>query len=221
MVIDPTTVTIAINAPDGTVEVPSTSVGIAYVAVGVFQYTWKIPANALQGNHSITWTATSPVATVGWVVNVLAASMNTWCTVDDVTNATGAVVSQSLVMQAGMTIDVACGRSFVVDGSRVGSRDLYFLRLATAYQAAWLVEQPDTYSRIDALDVSQGRSHTQLRDSALVIAPHARRALKRVSWLKTRSLHLRTPFTDGLSGGFGLDPLSSAADAYGPWTPIE
>lgn len=219
-VVDPATVTVAINGPDSSVILPATSTGITHLAVGVYTYQWTVPAAALLGDYVITWTGTTPALTVNALVNVQSSNMNTWCTATDVYTATGVQVTQSLLVQAGYNIDIACGRAYTVDNTRVGSRDLYFLKLATCYQAAWLNEQPDAFARIDALGVSQGRSHTQLRDSALILAPHARKALKRVSWLKTRSLHVKSPFTDGM-GSYGLDPLSSAADWIGPWTPVE
>lgn len=151
-------------------------------------------------------------------------TQTTWCTVADVATFAGVVITDAQLVQAGATIDIACARSYVTDGaaspSRIGSRDRYFLQLATAYQAAWLASQVDAFSRIDALDISQGRSRTQLRDTALFLAPNARKALKRVSWLKSRSVHVKSPFQDGL-GVAGIDPLSSATDSIGPWTSIE
>jgi hypothetical protein len=48
-----------------------------------------------------------------------------------------------------------------------------------------------------------------------VLAPLAKRALGRVSWLRSRSLHVRSPFQDGLG------PLSTAVidsdDDDGGW----
>ncbi|WP_329064889.1 hypothetical protein [Amycolatopsis sp. NBC_01480] len=216
--VDPATVTVGITDPSGTVEQIPTS-AVTHVAVGIVQFTWLVPTAAPLGNHTVTWTGTSPSLTVQEALAVTASSSATWCTLPDVPLITGVQVTQDQLLQAGFNIDVAAARAFAVDGTRVGSRDLYWLRMATAYQAAWLATQVDAFNRIDALDISQGRSRTQLRDTAMFLAPHARRALKRVSWLKARSVHIRAPFTDNL-GAIGLDPLSSAADWLGPWNPL-
>lgn len=216
--VDPATVTVGVTDPSGTVEQIPTS-AVQHVAVGIFQFSWQVPTAAPLGNHTVTWTATSPNLTVHEVLAVTASSSATWCTLADVPLIAGVTVTQDQLLQAGFNIDVAAARAFSVDGTRVGSRDLYWLRMATAYQAAWLATQVDAFNRIDALDISQGRSRTQLRDTAMFLAPHARRALKRVSWLKARSVHVRAPFTDNM-GALGLDPLSSAADWIGPWNPL-
>lgn len=152
------------------------------------------------------------------------ASTDTWCTVTDVLNITGVTVTVQQLFQAGAVIDVACARPYAVDGipgvNRIGSRDLYWLNVACAWQAAWMASQIDGFSRVDALDISQGRSRTQLRDTALFLGVHARRALQRISWLKDRSLHIQSGFEDP-GGGIGVDPLSSAADGLYPWTSDE
>lgn len=218
--VDVTGLTIQIKDPASVVEVATTSTGITHPGLGVYQYIWSVPAAAPLGDHLVSWAATynGPV-TATELITVQSASSATWCLVQDVPLITGVTVTQAQLLQAGFNIDVAAARSYAVDGMRVGARDLNWLKLATAYQAAWLSTQVDAFNRIDALDISQGRSRTQLRDTAMFLAPHARKALKRVSWLKARSLHIRSPFTDGM-GAIGLDPLSSAADWIGPWSAI-
>src|SRR5207253_1165061 len=96
---------------------------------------------------------------------------------------------------------------------KVGRRDREWLRRACAYQCAWMLAQPDMYQRLD-MDAlaSTGRPIT-LKDRALVLAPLARRALQRVSWLRSRSLHIRTPFTDGL-GPVSPNAVAESNDAY-------
>lgn len=217
-----TGLTIHVQAPDSTDEVAITSVGITNPATGIYQYIWNVPLTAQLGTHVVSWAGTyggNPVSAVE-ALTVASASNTTWCTTDDVLIITGSTVTQAQLLQAGFTIDIACARAYAVDGTRIGSRDLYFLSRACAWQAVWLASQPDAFNRIDALDISQGRSRTQLRDTAMFLSPFARKALKRVSWLKTRSLHVKSPFQDGM-GVAGVNPLSSAADDLGPWTPIQ
>jgi hypothetical protein len=147
----------------------------------------------------------------------------TWCATGDVLTLTGVTVTDTQLLQAGATIDVACGRPYEIDGdptlNRIGSRDRYWLKLATAWQAAWITSQPDAFQRTDALAVQAGRRMITLRDTALFLSVNARKALKRVSWLKSRAIHVRSPFQDGVGAGLlGMDPDSSAADSIYPWS---
>lgn len=216
-------ITLTIVDPNDVTEVTATATsGVTNPTTGVYDYQWTVPLAAPVGVHVATWSGTynSTPVTAAETILVTTVSSGTWCTTADVLSITGVTVSAGTLAQAGFAIDIYCGRAYAVDGVRVGSRDLNWLKLACAYQAAWLPSQPDAFTRIDALDVSEGRLRTQLRDTALVLSPFARKALKRVSWLKSRSIHIQSPFQDGL-GVSGLNPLSSATDAIGPWTPIE
>lgn len=220
VLVDPTGVTVEIKDPAGAVEIAATSTGVIHVAVGIYQYTWSVPAAALLGNHVALWQGNSGALTVTELVVVQPASSAptaTWCTVDDVLTVTNTAVSLDVLLRAGAMIDIAAARPYAMDHTRIGSRDLYFLRLACAYQAAWLVAQPDAYTRLDLTALGQNRSITQFTPTAMTLASNAKKALKRVSWLKARSLHVRSPFTDG-QGAIGMDPMSSAVDDLYPWS---
>jgi hypothetical protein len=82
------------------------------------------------------------------------------------------------------------------------------MRRACAYQAAWMPSQPDMFTRLEMQAISATGRPVPIIASALTLAPMARRALNRVSWLKSRSLHVRGPFEDGLG------PLSTAIVDY-------
>lgn len=221
--INLTGITLTIVDPNDVTEVNATpALGITNPSPGIYNYTWAIPTVAPIGVHTATWTGTynaEPVTAAETIV-VSIIGTGTWCTTQDVLNMTSATITSTQLLQAGFLIDIACGRAYAVDGTRVASRDANFLKVACAWQACWMASQPDFFNRIDALDISQGRSRTQLRDTAMFLAPLARKALKRVSWLKSRSIHIQSPFQDGL-GVAGINPLSSATDELGPWTPIE
>lgn len=134
--------------------------------------------------------------------------MTTWCTTDDVVTFANTVVQDALLTQAGATIDVACARPYdvyvagVLDGgvSQIRSTDLYWLKLACAYQAAWMAAQPDLYGRSEVKSIGRGTGSLLLGDEALVLAPLAKRALNRVSFLKSRSLHVPGPMDEYLRG---------------------
>ncbi|MEV8610293.1 hypothetical protein AB0383_20600 [Amycolatopsis sp. NPDC051373] len=150
-------------------------------------------------------------------------AQSTWATTDDVATFTGTEVTQAQLMQASATIDMHAARTYE-DVTRVGTRDQYWMKLAVCFQAAWLTEQPDMFVRMDILSLGSasrtGRGGTSFGPDALLIAPNAKKALSRVSWLKSRSLHVQSPFTDGY-GVFGTDPLSSGSDGLYSWESLE
>jgi hypothetical protein len=141
---------------------------------------------------------------------------NSWAQATDVAGFTGVTVTDAQVMQAQAVIDMFSARTYEAV-ARIGTRDLYWLKLATSYQAVWMLSQPDMYSRLDFATITMGSRPVQLKDDSLRISPLAAKALKRCSWLRSRSLHVRAPFTDGLSP-ISSDPDSSGNDAYELWT---
>lgn len=143
---------------------------------------------------------------------------NSWAQADDVLAVTGETVTDAQVLRAQAIIDMFTARVYSADLLlRIGSRDLYWLKLAVAYQAAWMLSQPDLYSRLDFATISAGSRPVELKEDTLRIAPFASKALKRVSWLRSRSLHVRSPFTDGLSP-ISSDPDSAGNDFYEQWS---
>jgi hypothetical protein len=54
---DVTDLTITITAPDSSVDVPTTSAGITHVTTGTYQYTWAVSAEAVLGDHVVSWVA--------------------------------------------------------------------------------------------------------------------------------------------------------------------
>lgn len=146
-------------------------------------------------------------------------TQTTWATVADVLQYTQVSVTDAQLAVAAGTVDLHAKRTYD-DVSRVGSRDQYWLKLAVCYQCAWLTQQFDAFTRLDITSLGQNRSITQLGPNAMTLGPFAKKALKNVSWLKARSLHVQSPFTDGV-GVLGTDPLSSGSDDLYPWTPIE
>lgn len=139
-----------------------------------------------------------------------------WAQADDVLTYTGEAVTDAQVMRAQAIIDMFTARTYDAL-PRIGTRDLYWLKLATAYQAAWMLSQPDMYSRLDFATISAGSRPVELKEDTLRIAPLAAKALKRVSWLRSRSLHVRSPFTDGLTP-ISSDPDSAGNDFYEQWS---
>ena len=214
--------TLTIVDPGGATEVTATtSTGITSPATGVYQYQWTIPGSAAVGTHTATWSGTvgSSMVTAAETITVSAIGVGqTWCTTEDVLNYTGATVTVAQLVQAGSDIDVACSRPYAVfvlgvqAGSvcQISAMDLHWLMLACAYQAAWVASQVDLYTRSDVTAVGRGRANVQFTPTAMTLSPKARVTLDRVSWMKSRSVHVPGPedldrpwLGTGIGGGIG------------------
>jgi hypothetical protein len=207
--------TITITAPDSTIDVAATSSGITHPATGVYQYTWAVPANAVVGDHVVAWAGTyngSPV-TASEVVTVLALSTGTWAQLADVTSVTGQTVTTEQLFMANTIIEIISGRLYAVSNTLIGARNKEWLKRAVAYEAAWIPRNPDLFGRLDLTSLSQENRTVGLKELSLVLAPLARHALNRLSWRRSRSLHVRTPFQDGI-GPISGNPDAEGNDAY-------
>lgn len=146
--------------------------------------------------------------------------MTTWCTTDDVVTFANTTVDDATVVRAGATIDVHCARPYDVfvtgvpagEVCQISAIDLYWLKLACAYQAAWMPSQPDLFNRSDLTAVGRGKANVQLTATAFVLAPLAKAVLTRVSWLKSGSLHVKGPME--------LDHPWMDSDAGPGWTSL-
>ncbi|MFD5089326.1 hypothetical protein ACFWMR_01900 [Amycolatopsis thailandensis] len=139
--------------------------------------------------------------------------VDTWATVADVLKFTGKTVGEDKVTMAQANIDLVAGR-LPADAERIGDRDQHWLKLAVAYQAAWLTAQPDVFERLDVR--STGQSSASGEEGWLQLAPFAKWALKRVSWLGSRSLRVKAPYegSDAQRVVYGDD------NDPGTWVPI-
>jgi hypothetical protein len=224
LLTDVPSLTIAITSPTAAVEVATTSTGITHAATGVYRYSWTVPAGAATGDHLVLWTATGGITATELVT--VTSALSAWCTAADVVAYTGATVTDAVIGQASSMIDLHIGRTYYElvsnpDGGqlKVGRRDRQWLTQACAYQAAWMAGQPDIYQRLDLTQVALDHRSLSMRDPALTLAPLARKALKRVSWLRSRSLHVRTPFTDGI-GPLSPNLVAESNDAYETWSAL-
>ena len=144
-------------------------------------------------------------------------TQTTWATVADVSSLTGADVSSTDIARANTVIELHTGRLYTDAATRTGTRDLEWMRRACAYQAAWMLSQPDMFSRLDLNAINQEGRAVGLKEHALVLAPLAKRALARVSWLRSRSLHVRSPFEDSLGPAVLGGPVVDYDDDDGGW----
>ena len=136
-----------------------------------------------------------------------------WATIVDVTTLTGKTVTQQQRDQAAATIELHCGAIESVERPDVSGRDLYWLKLAVSYQAAWLAAQPDLFERNDVASAAQDGESANFRPDAHTLAPLARKALKRLSWRGPRTLV--TPAAD--ARGRRIDTTSEEFDDSLAW----
>ncbi|MEV6014734.1 hypothetical protein [Streptomyces sp. NPDC051997] len=139
-----------------------------------------------------------------------------WATVEDVIGATGVAVTEEQVAQAQAAIEVFSNRIYP-DSERMRTRDLYWLGRAVAYQAAWMAGQFGLETRLDATQIQQDQVSTTLTGDGLVLAPMAGRALRRVSWMRSRTVHIRSAIEG--AGPIVGDPLTDGSDDHLVWAP--
>lgn len=148
----------------------------------------------------------------------------TWATTADVLSLTGVTITQTQLDQANALIELHSGRVYTLSTltnpngvTNTGARDIEWMRRACVYQAVWMLSQPDMFSRLEVQAVASKGRPIPLVPSALVLAPLAKRALDRVSWRKSRSLHIRSPFDDGLGAAVLGGPIMDYDDMDGGW----
>lgn len=139
--------------------------------------------------------------------------VDAWATPQQVIDVTGVTVDPQQLAQAQSSIEVASNRIYA-DTAKIRTRDLYWLRMSVSYQAAWLVGQYDLNTRLDATATSQDGVSNQLSSDALVLAPMAKRALQRCSWMRSRTIHVRSPFE---SGSAVTNALAESQDEAHHW----
>jgi hypothetical protein len=116
-----------------------------------------------------------------------------WATEADVLSLTGTAVAEDELTRAQAQIEMAVGRTDVLATAEMNARDLEWLRRAVAYQAAWASNQPDLYTRTEVTSLAQDGISVQFQNGALALAPLARRAIRRLSWVGQHSTEVE-PF---------------------------
>lgn len=116
--------------------------------------------------------------------------------VEDVQTITGISVKTAAISQAQAVIDLVSGRS-IDDPTSFGTRDRNYLKMAVAYQAAWMDSHPEVFSTMDVQSIGQADLQVRFREDreAHLIAPLAQAALRRVSWRRSRSVSARSVFS--------------------------
>jgi hypothetical protein len=213
-----TLITPIITMPDGTIrndfgsgsifQVPPATSGVNNLKV-----TWGSPSIFTQaGSYQIQFMLAKGSSVdyskiISFEVEPVAGIEPTvlWATKNEALQITGRSMTQENLMQAQGIIDIVTNRT-TKSIARIRPRDLVWLKRALAYQAAWMIDKPDIFTKTLFNTISQdGFTATPTYKSGAYLGPMAERALKNCSWLRTRSLLMRTPFVDG-NNYAGMNP---------------
>jgi hypothetical protein len=137
----------------------------------------------------------------------------------DVKDITGIDVEQSTIDQALAIIEL-CTSADCSDLDVFHAKDRTWIKRAICYEAAWIPDQPDLFSRMGVTNLSQdGMSFQPAGQASLYLAPLARKALGRVSWKRTRTALVARGraqrIADRMAGG---DPIYDFGDDIDPQT---
>lgn len=147
--------------------------------------------------------------------------MSAWATTQDVATYTGKTVTDAQIAQAQAVVEIfADTTTAATDASTVSSKNVRLLKLAVAYQAAWITQHPDAFTSMDTTAVSQDQvTATWLHANAQILAPLAKRCIDRLSWRRMRPL--RVTRGSGRTLSRTLNTTSADADENDPrWRPL-
>lgn len=113
-----------------------------------------------------------------------------WATISETQTYTGIAVGQDNIDAAQAMIELFA--DVTEDCTNISSKNLRMLKMAVAYQAAWISDHPDVFTHVDVSTMLQdGVQFTNAHANAGVLAPMAKRALDRLSWRRNRSIRIR------------------------------
>lgn len=240
---DVTNLTISVSAVStGQQVIAPTSAGIYHATTGTYTFSWAIPTSQTVGDYLATWNATLATSAASQSVVVTVQDVNygipgflTWCDIslaEDliqggnvnpvdpagwVKNVTGLTLTTAQIQQGQQVLNMFSNYTPEASGFNMQPKDLMLLRYGLAYQAAWQTQQPGLLYRSEIDSLSQDGLSTHWADPrTIMLAPLALRSLKQLSWQKSRSLRVRTPFIDDQTP-ISSDPDAEANDLYLRW----
>lgn len=138
-----------------------------------------------------------------------------WATIADVDEVTGKTVTEKERGIAVRSLEPLIGVIEAVDRPDISDRDRYWLKLATCYQAAFVLDNPDLFSRADVTSASQDGESANFRNvDAHLLAPLARKCIRRLSW------HGLTRSKDRAQQRGPVNILSEEYDDSLAWKPV-
>ena len=139
-----------------------------------------------------------------------------WATIADVKTKTGVDVSEYQRTTAVGVLETVTGLIEEVERPDISDRDRYWLKIATCFQAAFVADHPDLFSRADVTSAAQDGESASFRNvDAHLLAPLARKAIRRLSWRGIRAV-----LPGGRAARPTVDMASEAFDDSLPWSPV-
>ena len=140
---------------------------------------------------------------------------NEWATVASILDVTGVTVTDRERRTATAIIVDLTGLIEGVSRPDMSDRDKLFLGHAVAWEAVWIRDNPDLFSRADVVAASQdGESVTFRNVDAHILAPLARKSIRRLSWRQP------TRRNDRAEESGRINVLSEEYDDSLPWRPV-
>jgi hypothetical protein len=112
-----------------------------------------------------------------------------WATTAEALTYTGIEVTEAEIQQAQFIVELFAD---VTEDATISSKNTRLLKMAVAYQAAWITEHPDLFTHVDVSTMLQdGLQFTRGNENATLLAPLTRRAINRLSWRRNRSIKVK------------------------------
>jgi hypothetical protein len=200
--LDGDTATARLTYPDG-----HTTTLDAYINDGSLVINWPATspftmpgAYVLQARLTST-SGTQTVSPIGFVVLDAIGNQSAWANVGDVKAITGRDVTEQIIQQAQTQIEVLTrvlsSQAYLYGQApktgqviSLGAGDSQLLKIAVSYQSAWVAAQPDLFERSDVTSVNQDGMSASYTGTGLTLSPHAKQAVKRLSWMGSRSVSM-------------------------------
>lgn len=204
-----------INAADDTITIPGPP-GSPFGEAGVHSLYLRLTA-AAGGTETFF---------VDYIRVVALGVASGWATADKVYTITGQTVTDDLLNEAQGVIELYAGRTFA--GSKANDsirpKDKVWLEKAVAYQAIWQSQQPGYLTRHAIKEVNQDGAQIvyagsgESNNTALImLAPLAQRALKNVSWMRSRTIRVKPASYEGAHPSYGDYKRN---DDHPGWSPM-
>lgn len=112
-----------------------------------------------------------------------------WASIAETLTYTQITVTQADIESAQFMVELFADTT---EDVTVSSKNTRLLKMAVAYQAAWISDHPDIFTHVDVSTMLQdGIQFTQGHANAGLLAPMAKRAIDRLSWKRNRNIKIR------------------------------
>lgn len=125
-----------------------------------------------------------------------------FATTQDVRELTGVSVNDEQIARGQAMVELYSNRGPDAFES-LSTKDQRLIKRATAYQVAYMDAHPELFAQMDVAAQSQTDLSVSFRqdETAALIAPLARMALRGVSWRRSRSVRVKSTFEEEWASG--------------------